>query len=180
MSETHRDRTTEFIAAQQPYIPSQDWRSQDLPFQDLPPNPSQDASQDRAPASLRHDLAGLVDEIRGIVAESERRQAALMQDMHERIDELATKTGKSGAEIPADYRGAFAQIEKSMAQLATRIAGTARAPHNAAASAPANAVGETAGARPQAASNADEPWNEAAAEQLTLEATGYWKDHSVE
>lgn len=71
------------------------------------------------------ELAGALTSIAELMQRSEQRQNAAMQQLQDRVDQLAQQTNRASTTIPTAFRGPFAQLEEAMAQLADRIAASA-------------------------------------------------------
>jgi hypothetical protein len=71
------------------------------------------------------ELAGALTSIAELMQSSEQRQNAAMQQLQDRVDQLAQQTNRASTTIPTAFRGPFAQLEEAMAQLADRIAASA-------------------------------------------------------
>ncbi len=72
-------------------------------------------------AEQSSQISAVLTAITEMMADSDRRQTAAMQEMQERIDNLSATTRRTGAGLPPQLHGAFKQIEDAIAGLAKRI-----------------------------------------------------------
>ena len=67
------------------------------------------------------DLSQVLNAVTAIMAESERRQSAALNDMQERIAEISSSAITAREDVPAEFQTAFERIENAMSHLAQRI-----------------------------------------------------------
>ena len=68
------------------------------------------------------DLSHVLKAVTAIMADSERRQNAALNDMQQRISEITASAHNARNDVPDEFQGAFQRIENAMAHLAERIA----------------------------------------------------------
>ena len=79
------------------------------------------------PISNADSMNALLGAISKMMAESENRQSAALNEMQERISRLAANTRGTKERLPGEFQGAFQQIEDAMEQLASKVHNSAAA-----------------------------------------------------
>ncbi len=87
-----------------------------------------DQPSDAVPSGETDSMNALLGAISTMMAESESRQSAALQEMQERITRLAANTRGTKDRLPGEFQSAFQQIEEAMEQLAARIQNSAPSP----------------------------------------------------
>ncbi len=83
-----------------------------------------------------HELKGLLHQIADHLADSDRRQSKVLDEMHDRLAALGHEARAVRHRVPAEYMPAFERVEEGMSLLADRIAHAVSAAKQSAASAP--------------------------------------------